>query len=112
MIQKLSDRRIDLESRRSIERIQARYQKQTGEISTEICSQPRRLFESLLFEMLSAVNGSYGCVLRLTGAELAESPFLELVSSIHRDNGGRLTRQYDTLLNRKPDALFNTICKQ
>jgi len=109
MIQKLADRRKDLESRRSILRIQARYQKQTGEISTEICTQPRRLFESLLFEMLSAVNGSYGCVLRLTGAELAETPFLELVSSIHRDNSGRLTRQYDTLLNRKPDALISKV---
>ena len=109
MIHKLADRREDLESRLSIERIQARYQKQTGEVSTEICTQPRRLFESLLFELLSAVNGCYGCVLRMTGVELAESPFLELVSSIHRDHGGRLVRQYDTLLNRKPDALISTV---
>lgn len=109
MIGKLADRREDAESRISIERIQARYQKKTGEISTEICTQPRRLLESLLFELLSAVNGSYGCVLRMTGPELAESPFLELVSAIQRDHGGRLTRQYDTLLNRKPDALISTV---
>jgi len=109
MVEKIIDRRKDLEIRQAIERIKIRYEKQTGETSTEVCSQPRRLFESLLFEMLADANCSYGCVMRQTGAELAESPFLELVSSISRTHSGRLARQYDTLLNRKPDTLVSTV---
>jgi len=109
MLEQLVDRRKDLVLRQSIEKVLSRYEKQTGESSAEICTQPRRLYESLLLEMLGLVNGSYGCVLRLTGVELAETPFLELITSIGRVHGGRLVRQYDTLLNRKPDSLVETV---
>ena len=109
MVALVNNRRKDLEARQALERVQSRYLQQTGEVSASVCTHPRKLYESLLQEVLKLVGGSYGCVLRLTGVELAESPFLELVSVVGADNQGRLVRQYDTLLNRRPDALVQTV---
>ncbi len=109
MIEEVVDSRQDLDARLALERVQSRYLQRTGEVSAEICTHPRKLYECLLQETLSLSDCTYGCVVRLTGGELAESPFLELVSAVGQDKSGRLTRQYDTLLNRQPEGLLQTV---
>jgi len=109
MVQLANNRRKDLEARRALEKVQSRYLQQTGEVSVDVCTQPRKLYESLLREVLLLAGAEYGCVMRLTGGELAESPFLELVSVVASDGNNGLSRQYDTLLNRRPDSLMQTV---
>lgn len=109
MIEEVADSRQDLDMRQALERVQSRYLRRTGETSADVYTQPRKLYECLLQEALSLAGCSYGCIVRLTGGELAESPFLELVSVVGKDNSGRLSRQYDTLLNRQPEGLVETV---
>ncbi len=103
------ERRHDIDARQALERVQSQYLQQSGEVSTDVCTQPRRLYECLLQEILTIATANYGCVMRLTGGDLAESPFLELVSVVQRDSAGRLARQYDTLLNRRPEGLVEMV---
>lgn len=94
------ERRADHEVRQAVDNIQTRFLERVGDRVARGLSM-RELGEELIIESLSFTEASYGCVLRVE-----PNNTLSLDAVVTMEDGGKLIRQHDTLLNRQPDELI------
>ncbi|MBX2878820.1 MAG: EAL domain-containing protein [Granulosicoccus sp.] len=71
----------------------------------------RRMYELLLIHALRACGGNYGFVLSPAGRGAYAEQFVKLVAAVEKDSKGKLQPCFDTLMNRRPDPMIQSVMR-